>query len=170
MYNLPQPPLTRVSKQLRAEALPIFYGENEFNIRIPAAENEWNDIDNWDSFVLQCEVFAAGGLRFKKKLHAMYHEPVWEDSNNYLLGFDLGGKRDVKDREYRIGKETTDWTDREEVLDEFYKTFNAVLREDWYGDLRELVPVQRVADALFLLARLCTSANSYAELEWDYGH
>lgn len=32
--TLAQPPLARVSKQLRTETLPIFYGENSFSIRM----------------------------------------------------------------------------------------------------------------------------------------
>lgn len=36
VLTLAHPPLARVNKQLRAESLPIFYGENHFYINIKA--------------------------------------------------------------------------------------------------------------------------------------
>ncbi|KAJ0116597.1 hypothetical protein J7T55_009747 [Diaporthe amygdali] len=54
-----QPPLTRTNKQIRSEALPIYYGENAFYLRIPYPSP--NSRQHWADFIRMFRVFSAGG-------------------------------------------------------------------------------------------------------------
>lgn len=57
--GLAQPPLTCTNVQIRSEALPIYYGENRFQLNIPAPP--WtSEEDDWPDFIKMFRVFKAG--------------------------------------------------------------------------------------------------------------
>ncbi|KAL1847799.1 hypothetical protein Daus18300_013841 [Diaporthe australafricana] len=57
--GLSQPALTRANKQIRSEALPIYYGQNFFQLNIASSMGECVPND-WSSFVRMFSVFKAG--------------------------------------------------------------------------------------------------------------
>lgn len=57
--GLVQPPLTRTNKQIRSEALPIYYGENRFRLNIPDPLDS-SDPDAWPNFIRVFRAFKAG--------------------------------------------------------------------------------------------------------------
>lgn len=58
--GLIQPPLTLVNRQIRSEALPVYYGSNRFSLTIPT-KPPLNEPDDWANFIRMFRVFKAGG-------------------------------------------------------------------------------------------------------------
>lgn len=57
--GLAQPPLTRTNKQIRSEALPIYYGQNRFRLDIPAPSHDEHP-DDWPNFIRMFRAFKGG--------------------------------------------------------------------------------------------------------------
>lgn len=86
---LVQPPLLRTNKQIRSEALAMYYGENRFVLYIPRPSNK-QDPDAWPNFIRMFRVFKAGGtggrgtgsLRFVRdmqfRLRETIHNAFWQ--------------------------------------------------------------------------------------------
>ncbi|KAF3763951.1 hypothetical protein M406DRAFT_75177 [Cryphonectria parasitica EP155] len=178
--TLVQPPLTCVSRWTRIEALPIYYGENEFSLTIPSPSS-FGAVDNWYRFVRMMRVFAAGGpggkhmtwLRFIKNISAKccaqidyveeeyYHEP-----EIFQFGFQCMHRRKGGKEVNRIGKNKLDWTDMDTVDKAFDK---AVLRLEHRGEVSEdslahHIPMKRVVNALYMVANMCPEATQWVEI------
>lgn len=178
-YTLRPPALAQVCKQIRAEVLPIYYGENAFYIDMdidvigykkglfPFRENDDSQLNK---FLDMCSTIVSSGcLQFIANLDVNYREPVFEDMSNYLLGFEFTCDSDVSTQDARIGDDSLDWDDSEAVTE----AFDAALRRsaDYYdAELRQHVPVANVIKVLFALAKHCHRANHHVTLSWDYGH
>jgi hypothetical protein len=78
--SLAQPPLTRTNRQIRSEALPIYYGGNRFYLKIPT-EPVVGEKDDWADFIRMFRVFKAsrtggpgtGSLRFMRNVMTRIH-------------------------------------------------------------------------------------------------
>lgn len=68
---LSQPPLTRTSRQIRQEALPIFYGENEIWVDLPEIQRLTNDSICVSAAEL-ADVFSST-LRLTSNLRIVFH-------------------------------------------------------------------------------------------------
>ncbi|OKL59229.1 hypothetical protein UA08_05669 [Talaromyces atroroseus] len=179
-YTLVPPALAQVSKDIRTEVLPIFYGENSFYIHMDIDVIEYeegifpirtDDDSKLEEFLDMCSCLAAtGGLKFIKVLSMNYSEPVFEDMSNFLLGFKFIGESSTRQKyRDRIGDDNLDWSNRLAVV----KAFETTLKEsagEFLGQLKAHVPVSDVIRALFAVAKHCHCANKYVELSWDYGH
>lgn len=178
-YTLVPPAIARVSKQIRTEVLPIFYGENSFDISmdIDVLEYDENDVpikqkDNTklEEFLRMCSCMAGtGGLGYIKSLTLRYSEPVWEDMYNYLFGFDLIGTGEGQRKRDRVGDDDLDWSDRQEVIAAVMTCLKRVVEKGELRELRAHVPISGIIRVLFALGKHCHSANKYVELWWDYG-
>lgn len=181
IYTLLPPALSQVSKQLRAEVLPLYYRENEFQIYLDVDVVEYVEglfpvrtDDETRLFLFRkmlSDVVASGGLEHVTKLRFDYSEPTFEDMSNYLLIIEffadgVGGTR----REYkRIGDDNLDWHDFDAVTKAFNVTADRSAGFHAKG-LREHVPVSGVIEVLFDVAKHCDAANRDVRLSWDYGH
>lgn len=107
--SLAQPPLTRTNKQVRSEALPIYYGENKFLLRSSRTPIATTDPEEWPNFVRMFRMFKAGriggrgtgSLRFIRNIRCrsgnamdfkLYKVPKPNHANERLR--DLGDDRD----------------------------------------------------------------------------
>jgi len=168
IYTLWPPALAQVNRMARAEVLPIYYGENRFRIEMPNSKND-ND-GSWTSFIQGFSNLDPGGLKFIKSIDVMHSEDVWEDLNNFLLGFEMRGDGDG-DLRCRIGDENLDWNKAPAVRAAFNSAVkSAADRYHYYADLRRRVPVPKIGKVLFVLAQLCPRAIHYVEVAFDYGH
>ncbi|KAG8158243.1 hypothetical protein KVR01_012004 [Diaporthe batatas] len=57
--GLVQPPLARTNRQVRSESLPIYYGNNRFQVEIPP-KGLMLEPDHWADFIRMFRVFKAG--------------------------------------------------------------------------------------------------------------
>lgn len=103
--NLVQPALTRVSRQSRSEALPLYYGKNQFKLIIPTPGCHGRE-DTWYRTIKMFRVFAAGGdgrpgtswLRYIQRIWMVCGEPKSIQTSSefrylfvrYALGFRCG--------------------------------------------------------------------------------
>jgi hypothetical protein len=178
-YTLRPPPLAQVCKQVRAEVLPVYYGENAFHIDmdidvIGYEEDMYpfreDDDSQLNKFLDMCStIVSTGCLQFITNLEVNYSEPVFEDMSNYLLGLEFTRDSDNSTPRGRIGDDNLDWDDSEAVTE----AFNATLKRSagyYDAELREHVPVANIIKVLFALATHCQRANHYVRLSWDYDH
>jgi hypothetical protein len=108
-----QPPLSRVSKQVRAEALPIFYANSTFVLRLH--ENVWDNYNNGEPLAITTynkrndpDLLTSGALsasnlsritRIRLRLHYTWREAT-EDSGSWDI--DLGRKAGLLIHEGRL--------------------------------------------------------------------
>lgn len=179
-YTLVPPSIARVSQKTRIEVLPIFYGENSFDIGMDIDVIEYDEYDGpvkqddntkFEDFLRMCScIINTGGLRYIKRLTLRYSEPVWEDMNNYLFGFELSDTEEGIDKRDRVGNNDLDWSDEHQVI---AAVMTCMKKTVWKEHLRELcarVPVSNIIRVLVTIAKHCPHANQYVELWWDYGH
>lgn len=88
LISLAQPALTRVSRVIRFECLPVFYGNNAFLLELPVAKNEYNKIetDAWGLFLQSMRalhVTRETGLGHIRRLGVFYSEPIYDDLEIY---------------------------------------------------------------------------------------
>ncbi|KUL89208.1 hypothetical protein ZTR_03619 [Talaromyces verruculosus] len=179
-YTLVPPAIAQVSKQIRTEVLPVFYGENSFRIDMDIDVLEYDeygapvkqdDDTKLEDFLQMCSCMAdTGGLGYIKSLTLSYSEPVWEDMSNYLFGFDLVGTDKGKRKPGRVGDNDLDWTDKREVVKAVMTCVQQTVGKEYLRELRTHVPVSNIIRVLFSLASHCHYANRYVEFWWDYGH
>jgi hypothetical protein len=177
-YTLVPPAIAQVSRQIRTEVLPIFYGENSFRIAMDIDVLEYDeypikqdDGTQLQEFLRMCSCMAdAGGLGYIRSLTLSYSEPVWEDMSNYLFGFDLIGTSEGKTKRDRVGDNDLDWSDRQEVITAVMTCLQKAVPKGYLRDLNAHLPVSNIIRVLFALAKHCHYANRYVELWWDYGH
>lgn len=114
--TLAQPPLARVSRQLRAESVPIFYGENLFSINIEAlsvgfhvqqyrrAVEARRQVEAaYKRYVAMFEAFSAWGsgapgtsyISHIKRISITYHQHLYDFNNGESIGFVLGVQQPV---------------------------------------------------------------------------
>jgi hypothetical protein len=95
-----QPPLSRVSNQVRAEALPIFYSDSTFVLRLH--ENVWDNHNNGEPLAITTynkrndpDILTSGALsasnlsritRIDPRLHYTWREVI-EDSGSWDIDF-----------------------------------------------------------------------------------
>lgn len=187
-----QPAFTRVSKQLREEALPIYYGENVFKISIPRL-SRYDRKDTWYRFIKMFRVFSTTGtgapgtswLRFvrnvfisyKEVMHVVYDDEIYE-SHSYQLGFRCGDEdlspwirgrifREDGTTHDKFNDDVLDWNDKD--------AFNLALKEARVNDhtkyglalVADVIPTRRVTDALWMVARECPEAGRNICLVWS---
>lgn len=175
------PRLAQTSKKIRTEIMPIFYGENSFDINIDIDVIDFEDDmypvrrakDNskLDEFLemLSC-IIATGGLKYITSLSMTYSEPVFEDMSNYLFGFDLiGNSSGHNSSGPRVGNNNPDWDNRAAVTKAFNTAFKRISSVD-PNDLKRHVPVSNILKVLLTVAKHCELANKYVKLTYDYGH
>lgn len=169
--TLAPPALAQVNRQICAEALPIYYGGNHFQIQIPG---EQDDFDGWRSLFQMCSsMSAAGGLKFIERLSCHYSEPTWEDELNFLFGFDMIGEAPGDTTSScRIGDNNLDWNDDLAVEIAFAEALDRsvgryVMEE---LDMEGRVPIALIGEVLIALAKHCSRANRYVEMYHDYGN
>lgn len=234
--TLVQPSLTRVSKETRREALPIYYGENSFILAIPPPRRGDRSQDHYYRLIKMFRVFAAGGtgtpgtswLRFLRTVvvvcrdvtPALYDEqgprienhmlgfccqplpapddgsdePGYGDSTNLVkeacaLGEEYGQDVDEQDtdeqvtdeqqtddedtdqedpvmRSVRIDDDAVDWKDKVAV-DSAFNTACKGARSWQWEDLAEHIPVRRVSDVLYMVAKECPEAMELVDVFWS---
>jgi len=96
-----QPPLSRVSRQIRAEALPVFYASSTFVLRLH--ENIWDNYNNGeplaistynkrnDPDLLTSGALSASNLSRITRIHLRLHYTKWEateDSGSWNIDLD----------------------------------------------------------------------------------
>ena len=161
--SLVPPSLLRSSSRLRAEAMSIYYGENEFWISAPVIRAQWLDFFN------MCTAMAAsGGLRFIRYLEFQYEEPLPELSDGCVVGFVLQDQRpEGSEDAYRIGNDQTDWNNEADVGSLFYETLEYVLGSDTIAEMQvDCVPIKFIQRTFGMLARSCAEATRHAEVQW----
>lgn len=178
-FMLVPPAIAKVSKQIRTEVLPIFYGVNSFDIDMDIDIVEYDEYEEpivqddntkLEDFLRMCSCMAdTGGLRFIKSLNLRYSEPVWEDMSNYLFGFGIGDNKEKSERN-RVGNSDLDWSDEDEVKKAVIACLEKAVDKHRRQELTAHVPVLEIIQVLSTLAKDCHSANHYVELWWDYGH
>ncbi|CRG89430.1 hypothetical protein PISL3812_06466 [Talaromyces islandicus] len=145
-YTLQPPALAQVCRQIRAEILPVYYGENDFyiplNIDVISYEDDMYPIREDDAtqlaaFLKRCgAIVSTGGLKYVKNLGFHYSEPVFEDSYNYLLSFEFssgnGDENKNTQSDDRAGNDNPAWNKYEAVLKEYNNNKNQ--RDDRIGD------------------------------------
>lgn len=171
--TLQQPALCRVNKQTRAEALPIFYGENEFIISLPKTMMAPLRIDTWADFSKMLDVFAQGGcsgvgtssLQHLTHLIVNYSDQVNENYPAFLLVFSGGYNLTAEEClnvQGRIGDDDLDWEDEAAIEKAFDRTLRANCRK--YKELKAQWPTQGVVDAICKVAKECPQATDWVEL------
>lgn len=183
--TLAHPPLARVSKQLRAESLPVFYGENQFFINIDALHTQQvflkdrrREVDAaYQRYVATFEAFSAWGsgapgtscIRHIKDISVIYRQYLdWDQAPS--IGFLMGARHpgalcsELPGR-VRICQGIEDWGDfaavRTALLDEM---------DAWVSDgdtLSQLFPRGRIAAMLWFCAKECPLAARHVELWYD---
>lgn len=85
ILGLVQPPLTRTNRQIRSEALPIYYGNNEFVLEI-LPESWKDDTDCWANVIRMFREFKAGrtGGRGTGSLQSIRHLTYRISSESFL--------------------------------------------------------------------------------------
>lgn len=170
--SLRQPALTRVSKQIRDETLPIFYGENEFVVDVPGAIGRWNHTDDWHTFPQMFECFdQSASLQHVVEITVHYHEPVPDDMCAYQFGFRAHNPEHCDSKllllpNERIGDNDLDWNDKTAVKKAVRKT----LTSTWHDldRLQKHVPIHRVVNALCITAKKCPEAFKWVEVYFDW--
>lgn len=100
--SLVQPPLTHVNRQVRSEALPIYYGNNRFEIKIPPRP-PMKERDDWADFIRMFRVFKAGrtagpgtgSLQFLRNvscIHSCARESFWDLEAVFVVPADPGSR------------------------------------------------------------------------------
>lgn len=179
-YTLVPPAIAQVSKQIRTEVLPIYYGENSFRIDMDVDVIEYDECDvpvrqaddtSLERFLQMCSCMAdTGGLGHIKSLTLSYSEPTWEDMSNYLFGFNLIGASGKEGKRHRVGNDDLDWTDYQGVTTAVNACVKQAVSQMYRRELYTHVPIPGIIRVLFALAQHCHYANRYVELWWDYGH
>lgn len=184
--TLVQPALTRTNKLIRAESLPIYYSGNHFKLTIPP-DGRGDREDKWYRFVKMMRVFSdgsAGGkqgswLRFIRRISAEYVEvsKEWDIASDEWLDdtyrtnerrFEIGFKTvpvtGRRNDATRIGDNDLDWKDECAIKEAFRKALEAKWKSHRSWGLEERVPVERIADALCMIARECPKATEWMKV------
>lgn len=182
--TLAQPALTRTCRQIRAEALPLYYSENSFKLAIPP-DGRGDRKDEWFRFVKMMRAFSESGsagkgtscLRFIRRISAEYVEeaPCHGESNNgwtdrsctlerkFELGFKSVPETARHNDTNRIGNDNLNWKDGVAVK----KAFRKALGKRWRShtsssrELKQNVPFGRIAEALCMIGRECPQAAEW---------
>ncbi|KUI72140.1 hypothetical protein VM1G_07431 [Cytospora mali] len=169
----PQPALTRVNKQVRAEALSIYYAENKFSLLL-GRPTLFGWIWGGDEFSRRYDRFVAmmnalpnqpGGNNFR----FIREVSVLVFAREGYLGFRMSMTGALQQcHKVRIGEgiggRTLDWSDGEAVREAYLVALGVSLNagswpgpEDWTGRQRSFV--QYAVDLLCCVARECPLAS-----------
>ncbi|POS78334.1 hypothetical protein DHEL01_v203264 [Diaporthe helianthi] len=166
--GLAQPPLTRTNRQVRSEALPIYYGNNRFEIIIPDKQ-PMNKYDGWADFIRMFRVFKAGrsagpgtgSLQYLRNITCLQScgstgQSFWELEAMFLVPNKPGH------RKYYLG--CADWDShlglkprKEHVLDN-RKTVHACVAKalrDKQSEVMHETCVQRLISTVVMIATEC---------------
>lgn len=120
LFCYPQPALTRVSRQVRAESLSIYYSENRFVLRI-YLKDDWRPRDPYEmsyaDFYHVMGIFApAQGQSHSGSGHLCRIRHLWVEIRLHLRTCfaGVGGSEGVHHWHepcHRVGGDDTDWSD-----------------------------------------------------------
>ncbi|KAK2614121.1 hypothetical protein N8I77_000975 [Diaporthe amygdali] len=184
LCSLAQPPLARVSRQLRAEAIPIFYGENDFVIRIenhsirPVFNQERRrGVDvAYKRYIAMFEAFSASGsdgpgtscishIKSILVTYDHYHHNGDSSTIGFYLNYSKPGPYELPDW-VRICESVVDWADFTTVRTALLNELGAWVLEETIT-LLELFPRARLAAMLWFCAKECPLAAKHVELWYD---
>ncbi|KAK8103653.1 uncharacterized protein PG998_010686 [Apiospora kogelbergensis] len=169
---LAPPAITRTNRQLRAETLPFYYGQNRFAIPLP-----FPGADPAAAFERWCAVFGPHFRFFTKSLsftnpHADFAPACVADLGlgfTYKFGVVLGPERDPggPSRIGGVDADTLDVDDRAVVRRACYDTLQTMFGHNaWRHYRRETF--ENVIQALCTVAPLCTQINSRMYFSWSF--
>lgn len=172
--NLCPPALTCVSKVIRTETFPIFYGENNFLLCIPIVSKIKGD--PWLKFVkmLKC-LDKHGGLQHINSLEAHYDTPLGIDQE-WEIGFFSYGVNQKHSSTWPLGRvgDDIEWTNKKAVKLAIRDTFNRLCRAIPV-DPRDLgsrdsikTAVREVGHVLLKVAALGPEVVKWVELNVDF--
>jgi len=176
-FNLRQPALLRVNSMIRDEALPIFYGEQEFQLEVPQVSHRLNPIDNWPEFVDMMKSFEqSDSLSHIVQLELRYIEPVQDNMPRYVFHFEAHGSHhgrlylNPRGMVHRDNvDEHLDWGDKTAVkimVEEAVKSIDC----PGFTNLEKVIPIQRMVDALCMVVKKCPVVSQNVEVFWDWGN
>lgn len=159
----PQPGLLRTNKQIRNEALPIYYGENQFFVSIHAPSGLIRIPSAVRFFVNDVATSIKAHMR-----HIIIHiHDRFDDRTkhyDHILEFTDGSHGPIL-ATYRVGEPSADWTDYLSARKDFYSALDeafVVLRvlqdsHDVYSKQNQ--PAYALFKAVWLLAQTFTAAT-----------
>lgn len=175
---LAHPPLARVSKQLRAESLPILYGDNSFSIRIGALSDERFQLQQcrrrvdaaYKRYIAMFEAFSASGdgapgtscVHHIKRVSITYEQHLWDRTPS--VGLIMGAPRPASRDNVRICQGVADWADFPSVRAALLNEMEAWVSVSGGETLSWLFPSGRVAAILWFCAKECPLAAEHVEL------
>ncbi|TPX14739.1 uncharacterized protein E0L32_005134 [Thyridium curvatum] len=179
-WSFAPPALAHVSRQVREEALSIYYSENSFILGAQHGPRDTVDLEeSMDSFLPPPGCRLARWIRNVRTVSMEYTQPYSAAAQPYkfplLLKFDLvggtslanGSRRGVRDiSAKRVGTDDTQW-DIPGAEEAFY---DMLAKDEYTFDtmMQNRLPLRSIAVLLSAVASACPLAARYVCLSWFY--
>lgn len=158
--------------------MPIFYGENTFEIDFH--DNLLRLFKHPETVAKSdANVPALSNLRHINSLTFQYSEPYDDLSAEYTLGFSMSSNLDHPgllelfdgfDEISRVGDESLDWTDEKVVAKAIHLTKdnagNSLGASKEFEQVEECVPFQKMTQFLCMFAMACPRAMRFVFVFW----
>lgn len=176
--GLAQPALTLVSRQIRSETFPIYYGNNQFHVRLKRdatlqrPENPWSDADAiFDSLASGCHQSGSSSIELVRHILVfceyigsypirMPRPPLY----SVVIVLFLGVDNDSSEAEnyVRIGDGDIDWKNWQAVITAFNEALDDSMRSReggrFWDQVRRLCSMEALARILCHLVTVCPMA------------